>query len=449
MLDRPGDAAARVHPASTTRSATCSPRHYPAWTDDEVFQRARLVVAALIAKIHTVEWTPAVISHPTTVIAHARQLVRAGRRAAPRTASAGSAGSEIISGIPGAATEHYGVPFSLTEEFAAVYRMHPLVPDDWSIRGLADDRPRSATTRCATCPDPTASRCCARTPSRTCSTPSAPSTPALVSLHNFPRFLQQFVRPDGKIMDLAATDILRHRERGVPRYCEFRRLLHLDPPARSFEDLTSDPADRRGDGRAVRRGHRGVDLMVGPVRRGEAGRLRLQRHRFPHLHPDGLAPAEQRPVLHHATSRPPSTPRQGLQWIADNTWRRCCSGTGRSSGRRCAAPRTPSRPGRSGTGHDLVRPRLMPEETSLDPQGTGIDPMACCSCDRPLSDLFLWLWRLERRLEFLYRPQFDRRLRGAAVRRRAAAAELAAHRRAPGTGGGEGAARRGAVHQPR
>src|SRR6266699_2332146 len=30
---------------------------------------------------------------------------------------------------------------------------------------------------------------------------------------------------------------------------------------------------------------------------------------------------------------------------------------------------------------------------------------------RPLSDLFLWLWRLERRLEFLYRPQFDKWLR--------------------------------------
>jgi len=27
---------------------------------------------------------------------------------------------------------------------------------------------------------------------------------------------------------------------------------------------------------------------------------------------------------------------------------------------------------------------------------------------RPASDLFLWLWRLERRIEFLYRPQFDR-----------------------------------------
>ena len=31
---------------------------------------------------------------------------------------------------------------------------------------------------------------------------------------------------------------------------------------------------------------------------------------------------------------------------------------------------------------------------------------------RPLSDLFLWLWRLERRVEFLYRPRFDRWARG-------------------------------------
>ena len=43
----------------------------------------------------------------------------------------------------------------------------------------------------------------------------------------------------------------------------------------------------------------------------------------------------------------------------------------------------------------------------LDPQGTFTYAVL-----RPLSDLFLWLWRLERRIEFLYRPQFDRRLRG-------------------------------------
>ena len=57
---------------------------YPSWTDDELFERARLINAALIAKIHTVEWTPAVISHPTTKIAHARELVGPRRRAAPR-----------------------------------------------------------------------------------------------------------------------------------------------------------------------------------------------------------------------------------------------------------------------------------------------------------------------------------------------------------------------------
>jgi len=43
----------------------------------------------------------------------------------------------------------------------------------------------------------------------------------------------------------------------------------------------------------------------------------------------------------------------------------------------------------------------------LDPQGTFTYVVL-----RPASDLFLWLWRLERRVEFLYRRQFDRRFRG-------------------------------------
>ena len=91
------------------------------------------MIAALIAKIHTVEWTPAVISHPTTVTAlRANWFGLAGERV--KNVFGRISSSELISGIPGAATEHYGVPFSLTEEFAAVYRMHPLAPDDWSIR---------------------------------------------------------------------------------------------------------------------------------------------------------------------------------------------------------------------------------------------------------------------------------------------------------------------------
>src|SRR3954449_4400699 len=63
--------------------------------------------------------------------------------------------------------------------------------------------------------------------------------PGAIVLRNYPRFLQQFQRPDGRVVDLAATDVTRIRELGVPRYCEFRRLLHLAAP-RTFADLTDD-----------------------------------------------------------------------------------------------------------------------------------------------------------------------------------------------------------------
>src|SRR2546423_2221355 len=43
--------------------------HHPGLSEDELYDRARLVNAALMAKIHTVDWTPAIIAHPTTVLA--------------------------------------------------------------------------------------------------------------------------------------------------------------------------------------------------------------------------------------------------------------------------------------------------------------------------------------------------------------------------------------------
>ena len=61
--------------------------------------------------------------------------------------------------------------------------------------------------------------------------------PGAITLHNYPRFLQEFHKADGTVVDLAATDVLRIRERGVPRYNEFRRLFHLKPAA-TFEELT-------------------------------------------------------------------------------------------------------------------------------------------------------------------------------------------------------------------
>jgi len=211
---------------------------YPHWPDEEIYRRARLVNTALIAKIHTVEWTPAVISHPTTKVAmRANWWGLAGERV-HRMFGRLSA-SEIISGIPGSATDHFGVPYSLTEEFVAVYRMHPLVPDDYSLRSSADDRPLiSATLRdLAGSGAVTVAQKLGMTDLMYS---FGTQHPGLVTLHNFPRNLQEFHRPDGNLQDLAATDILRSRELGVPRYNQFRRLLRLKPAA-TFDELTDNP----------------------------------------------------------------------------------------------------------------------------------------------------------------------------------------------------------------
>jgi hypothetical protein len=212
---------------------------YPQWSDERLFQQARLVVSALLAKIHTVEWTPAVISHPTTEIAmRANWFGIAGERV--KRSFGRISASEVISGIPGSKHDHFGVPYSLTEEFTVVYRMHPLIADEYIFRRAADDTQIEQRTL-PELAGPNSQGVLERIgmPDLLYSLGTAP--PGLIELNNFPRFLQLFERPDGKLMDIAATDILRSRELGVPRYNAFRRLLHL-APARDFTDLTDDPA---------------------------------------------------------------------------------------------------------------------------------------------------------------------------------------------------------------
>ena len=66
------------------------------------------------------------------------------------------------------------------------------------------------------------------------------SHPGALRLHNFPRHLQHLKKDTGEHFDLAAVDILRDRERGVPRYNQFRRLFHKKPVT-TFEELTDNP----------------------------------------------------------------------------------------------------------------------------------------------------------------------------------------------------------------
>jgi alpha-dioxygenase len=50
----------------------------------------------------------------------------------------GHVGNAILSGFVGMKrSENHGVPYSLTEEFASVYRMHPLLPDSLHLRDIS------------------------------------------------------------------------------------------------------------------------------------------------------------------------------------------------------------------------------------------------------------------------------------------------------------------------
>lgn len=61
--------------------------------------------------------------------------------------------------------------------------------------------------------------------------------PGAITNNNTPDFLRNLTTPDGQSRDMGTTDILRDRERGVPRYCEFRRMLRMSVP-KTFEEIT-------------------------------------------------------------------------------------------------------------------------------------------------------------------------------------------------------------------
>lgn len=89
------------------------------------------------------------------------------------------------------------------------------------------------------------------------------SHPGALTTHNYPNFLRDVRLPDGKHLDMGAVDILRDRERGVPRYNAFRRLFHMPAPA-TFEALTGGRTDIARELSEVYGGDiEQVDLLVG------------------------------------------------------------------------------------------------------------------------------------------------------------------------------------------
>ncbi|MEA2124224.1 MAG: hypothetical protein QOI80_1006, partial [Solirubrobacteraceae bacterium] len=107
-------------------------RENPGWSDQRLFDTAWLVNSALMAKIHTVEWTPGIVNTPALWLAmNTNWSGLLGQHIKDRFGRIGD--SELFSGIMGSPQEHHGARFQLTEEFVSVYRMHPLIRDDWNF----------------------------------------------------------------------------------------------------------------------------------------------------------------------------------------------------------------------------------------------------------------------------------------------------------------------------
>jgi hypothetical protein len=260
-------------------------------TPEQIFQIARLVVAAEIAKIHTIEWTTQLLyDEPLYLGMNANWfgLVRPDNKVSRAlddiavhwlgrsfnekdettwysvfASGAGifGLGSHRYAEKPGflgfdknakdtwnisnpddvnGGVNHFGSPFNFPEEFMTVYRLHPLVPDlldfrDWtSPNDIRREIPVASTVRAAATPAMHEGGLAnwALTMGR--------QRLGALTLGNHPMFLQNLPMPrlgskTGKL-DVAALDIIRDRERGIPRFNEFRRQYGLQSLS-GFDDF--------------------------------------------------------------------------------------------------------------------------------------------------------------------------------------------------------------------
>ena len=241
---------------------------YPRWNDEELFQHARLINGALIAKIHTVEWTPGILAHPVLQFGMPAQWSGVPQRWLHLLLGEDN---EVSRGIVGSVTDQHSAPYTMTEEFTAVYRMHPLLPDTVQIHSPWEGK---LETLDFVNVQGSKTRALLKTHGFANVLYSLGiANPGALRIRNYPNFLRQFEKdaPRDKSkdpkktklppMDMAAIDIMRDRERGVPRYNRFRELLGKKRVT-LFEEITSIPgiAEKM---REIYKNVDRVDLLVG------------------------------------------------------------------------------------------------------------------------------------------------------------------------------------------
>jgi hypothetical protein len=252
---------------------------YPLMTDQELYDKARMINAAVIVKIHTVEWTPAIIPNPTLEVGMNANWYGLNKYLKPKLVTLPAfvplPYRHVLFGIRGGSRELHKdpelkseVPFALTEEFVSVYRMHTLLPDQIKLSSIGGQSLGQVSLANARNADARALEESVGASDLLYS--FGIEHPGGLVLNNYPELLQNLQVPFLGSMDIGAIDIMRDRERGVPRYNEFRRQLQLKPLA-SIDQLTDDPVLREAikdvyghDAGAIEK----VDLLVGTLAEG-------------------------------------------------------------------------------------------------------------------------------------------------------------------------------------
>lgn len=261
-------------------------------SSDELFEAARLVVSAEIAKIHTTEWTPQLLyDEPlyfgmnanwsgllkdAPLVSEALEKIVVNNFAKSEDAKKATQWYSVFASGPGifglgnhvyadepifakfdpdkkdlwdlnnpddvnGGVNHFGSPFNFSEEFVSVYRLHPMVPDLIEFRDLQrDPNVISAKIPVAETARGKATQAMHDGGLANWGLSMGRQRLGLLTLQNDPLFLQNLPMPrlksgSGKI-DVVALDIIRDRERGVPRFNEFRRQYGLKQLT-SFDDF--------------------------------------------------------------------------------------------------------------------------------------------------------------------------------------------------------------------
>ena len=154
---------------------------------------------------------------------------------------------------------HFGSPFNFPEEFTTVYRLHPLLPDLLEFRDLKTPNKISKKVPVVSTFRGEATQAMTDGGLSSWALSMGRQRLGLLTLQNHAQFLQNLKLPrlqsETNQIDIAALDLIRDRERGIPRFNEFRRQYGLKQLS-SFDDfidwrLPKDSAEYKEQKRLV------------------------------------------------------------------------------------------------------------------------------------------------------------------------------------------------------